>query len=464
VPVFYLYSDGVQWRWKPSGARKVKTMVRRATALFVTIAVLAGSAPALRAQPVDADSERVPIRNAFDTSRDAAGAHAVAKRLYPGISPEQDSLARRALSFFFSFQWADAEKTGRSLQRLEQKHRLPPVSCLLLLGMRVLRIQNGEYENDAARRDLLKDIGSLARAAFTYGKVENFPDSCAATNLFLTGGVKGFVATLDMDKNPLGAAINGLQARELLSRALARDSSIFDAYLGLGLFDCVLAAAPPIVRDAAALGGFAVTREKGLAYLRRSAGNGGYTADVSRLYLIEFLSPYFGDEAQEKDNLLQTFERKYPHNPYYVFLRLDEDLCFHHDTLKSFSFAQRLAEQMEAFVPSTYSARRYAQLVAWQRLLIEPFPTPGSLPDSTFNLAGFSYYPVFLRALREKLLFEEEPVANRGDRSRRALFVKQEGERARRMLESSAAIPAGQKARFLWHIRDALRVEPAPPR
>jgi hypothetical protein len=382
--------------------------------------------------------------------------------LYPGLSLEQDTLARQMLTFFYDFNWNSADKTAKKLQRLEKKQRLPPLSYLLMVGMRVLRIQFGEYENDHEKKGFLREIEKFSVKGLDLANPDSAPDSCLATHLFITGGIKGFIATLEIDRNPINAALNGLSSVKYLEKAAARDTALLDAYLGLGLFNCVLAKAPLLVRGALALTGNEASLANGLEYLRASAYRGCYTNDIAKLYLAEFLSPYLGDESGEKQKILRSLQKRHPQNPYFVFLELEENLCFHPQQLLSFSFKGRVLKQTRFFKTDNYSTRRYAYLVKWQYLLIDPFPVEEQAPDKNFDLRGFTYYPVFLQALREKIVRESsaaDPAETKPDRDRRLRYIKTMGAKAARILDATEHLSSSQKNYYLWHIRDALRIK-----
>lgn len=379
--------------------------------------------------------------------------------LYPGITLEQDTLARQMLHYFYEFNWANIDKTAKKLQRLEKKDHLPPLSYLLLVGMRILRIQKGEYEDDHAKKALLRDLDKLARKGLELaGPGERISDSQAITNKFISGGIKGFVATLEIDANPVKAAIDGFSAQKLLQEVAQQDTAIKDTYLGLGLFNCMLAKAPFFVRGALSMAGNDVSLLKGIFFLRTAAYHGCYTADIAKMFLVEFLSPFMGDETEEKRKILRSLQKKYPENPYFVFLELDENICFHPEEVFVFSSTGRAKKQIARFKTTDYSAKRYANLVKWQYLLTNPFPAAGFAPDTAFNLRGFAYYPVFLKAFKEKDLYEKEKPLNKRDRERRLHFIREEGARAGRMIETSQTMPLGLKNYYLWHVRDGLRV------
>ena len=409
-----------------------------------SVSMIAGDSSSRALSDSPAQKPAVPVRPAW---------------LYAGLSLEQDTLARQLLRAFMEYDWNGVEKAGKKMQRLEKKHHLPPLSLLLMVGTNVMRIQNGEYERDHDARTLLKDLSKYSSKGIDLALPKSAPDSIRATMLFITGGIKGFIATLDIDRNPVAAALSGFAAHKLLVEAVALDTTLRDAYLGLGLFNCALAKAPLVVRGALAMIGKDVSLARGLDYLRRSATGGCYTNDIARLYLVQFLSPYLGHEAVEKRRIFGVLQRAYPRNPYYLFIESEEYLCFDPGEFYSFSFKTRVARRMQRLKNDDYSLRRYAQLVKWQYLLMDPFPSKGLMPDTTFNLRGFSYYPEFLRAVRERVRFEPGLKESRGDRMRRIRYFRMLALKAIKTLDASPAMPAGRKSYYLWHIRDALDLE-----
>jgi hypothetical protein len=378
--------------------------------------------------------------------------------LYPGLTMEQHTLATQMLSCFYNFDWNGADKAGKKLQRLEKKKQLPPLSYVLLIGMRVLRLQHGQFESDRERADLQQEIKKLAARGLELADPDRCPDSCRAVDQFIVGGINGFVATLDIESSPASAAFSGFAALRHLQKALSRDSSLYDAYLGMGLFNCIMAKAPFFVRSALSIIGKNVSFSRGLGYLRTCAYKGCYADEIARLYLTEFLSPYWGNEAAEKQNIFNSLEQNYPQNPYFVFLDLDENLCFHKQTVFNFSYKNRLKRQISRFKPSEPSAKRYADLVKWQYLLIDPFPGSGIAPDTSLPLADFSYYPVFLQALREKYQLESNSTESKTDRSRQERYIKSLAASSARMLQGANTMPQSRKSFFLWHLRDGLKI------
>jgi hypothetical protein len=397
--------------------------------------------------------ELSPVTVAF-----ADSAEREPERLYPGVSPEQHLLARRMLDFFFDAEWDSSGHIEKELMRLEKKHGLPPLSALLTVGIRVLRVLHGDYGSDRIKKGLLKEIDKVAARGLELADPGGSPDPCRATDLLITGGIQGFTAALEIDRNPINAAINGLSSLKSLKKAAELDTLVRDAYLGVAMYHCIMSRAPALVRGTLALVGKQVSLEKGLEYMRVCAYGGRYTNEVAQLCLIEFLSPYLGHEAREKQLILNSLQQRYPHNPFFVFLEFDEDLCFHPENLTGFSFKDRIQQQITQFTMSNPSSQCYANLVKWQYLLVDPFPSDELAPDKEFMLRRYSYYPVFLQAVREKIVGGSDSAEAKTDHARRLRFIRAMGARAERMLDASNDMPQNRKGLYLWHIRDALRV------
>jgi hypothetical protein len=376
--------------------------------------------------------------------------------LYPGISAQQDSLAQELIRRIWSFEWDAVEKTGRKMQKLERKEKLSSLSSLLLLSAYVVRIQNGEFSGKHAEKHCRQEIEKIARTGLELSDPSLAPDSLLATNQFIHGGIKGTMATLQINRNPIAAAVEGLGALDLLEKAVARNPGMSDAYLGLGIFYCALAKASAVVRGALNLIGRPVSLEKGLFYLRQSAYCGRYTAAMAKLYLIQFLSPFEGGQATEKKRVFSSLESAFAANPYFLFLRLEENLCFHPEKAFDPSIRRQLRKKMLSFGDDEYSIARYANLVKWQYKLIDPFARADLEPDTAFDLGQFTYYPAFLSALREKYAVPQTGIVAADIRKRRdALIKKIEA----RVLKTLAASSMNQSWRgfYAWHVRDALR-------
>ncbi len=374
--------------------------------------------------------------------------------LYPGVSEQQDQQVRTMLDNIWSFNWDEVDRIEKRLQRLEKRDRLPPLSYLFMVSYRVWRVQNNEVPDQKTETALLKDIEKLSQRGLELSNPAQCPDSLRPTHLLIYSGIKGFVATLNMHERPIEAAVEGFAALRMLEQLRATYPGISDAYLGLGLFYCALAKAPPLVRGAVNLTGRSISLSAGLDFLRKGAYEGRYTSVAAKLYLIQFLSPYLGDQSEEKTRIFRSLQRQYPRNAFYVFLELNENLCFHPEKLTEFSASERLRKRMRDFRTTESSQRKYATLVKWQYLFINPFPAAGTELDTAADLREFAYYPLFLQALREKMLLSSQSSAS--DHRRRVAYIRKTTDQVLRKLNESMG--PGKKGLFAWHVRDALRI------
>jgi hypothetical protein len=283
-------------------------------------------------------------------------------------------------------------------------------------------------------------------------------DSTYATLLLIHGGMLGFRATLTLEHDRFKAVRHGLKALTMLERAADVDSTLYDAYLGPGIFNAALAKSPGLVKGMLSLIGHGVSLKKGISSLRQSAYHGQYTTELAMQYLIQFLSPYYGHLETEKRYIFETLQSRYPDNPRYLFLESDENLCFHPERFYSFTNRRALAQRIRSFTPDTYSGRRYVELLKWQYRLLDPFPEDGLSPDTSFALREYSFYPAFLRASREKRLLELDGGLTQQDRNDRLEYIRELRKRALELLDKSV-MHTNLKGFYQWHVEDGLIID-----
>lgn len=375
---------------------------------------------------------------------------------YPGVSSEQDHYARQIVHEYFALQWDDAEKLAKKMQRIEVKENLPPLSYLLMVAARVIRIQNNEFSDQKTYNEILNEIYKLSLKGLELSKPHRSKSTNNATNLLIYSGIKGMVATLKISKNPIEAAVEGFSALNILEKLIVIEPRMKDTYLGLGIFYCALSKAPAIVRGALNIGGRNINFDAGLDYLRTAAYHGRYTSEIAELYLVQFLSPYMGHMTEEKSRIFKTLQAQFPKNPHYMFLEVDEDLCFHPEFLTP-RYKQFLKKKIKSFKAFDYCSSRYINLLKWQYAHIDTNASENFSPDTAFDLKEYSFYPVFLEALKMRNYLLSTNVHINERNSRKQPFMKK-GSLAVKLLESSD-MSSNRKNFFAWHIRDALRIE-----
>jgi len=380
--------------------------------------------------------------------------------LYPGITMEQHRLAQYVLFHFNTLDWDETDNSLKKLQQLEKKNSLLPLSSMLHVAIRVWRVQNDEFSDASEKSRLFKEIRAYSNRGIDQLRSKTFPDSVRSTRCFLEGGIKGFIATLEIKSNPFSALHNGLDAVRLLDTAVALAPNLYDAYLGIGLFNCALAKSPGIVKAAVSLlGGRKIDLDTGLNLLRICAQKSVYTRISAKLYLIEFLSPYQRDQEMEKQVLFKSIQHAFPGNPYYVFLELDEELCFFPERFFRPATCRFLDKRLDnGFYCPSFSSLRYANLVKWQFSLCNSDAPSWALPGPIPKYLDFSYYPVFLEALKIKRTMGKRKKTNSESETGDAAKLRELGASATKMLSASDMNPL-RKDYYLWHIRDALHIE-----
>jgi hypothetical protein len=361
-----------------------------------------------------------------------------------------------ALAQAYSAQVKASRGLIAEIRKLEVEENLPPLSYLLAVAIEVMRYQNGDFEDEAEEKTLLRAIEEAAEQGRylceqALRKRHNHP-----TYLLILGGIRGYLATLKIQPNPGEAMGDGFQALKLLEKAREKDGRMRDSYMGTGIFHCTAANAPLFVRATLKIIGRSVNMRAGLQALRVSAYQGQYTSVASQLFLIQFLDPYEEELKREKRRILVTLEETFPRNPYYTFLKTDEALSFYPDSFFRPETRQQLEQRMLAFKPVDFAGRRFANLVKQQYGLLNPTPDHLFRPDSDFEYRDFRYYPVFLQAVRFKRNAEDSLAGERKPPSEVARILKVlRGQ----CLEHIADSPmnAARKRHYEWHVTDALR-------
>ncbi len=119
------------------------------------------------------------------------------------------------------------------------------------------------------------------------------------------------------------AAREGVRAREHLLRALALDPSLYDADLGLGLYNYYVDTLSTIARVLRFFMGIpGGTKEEGIRQLRQAMEHGELTAAEARFYLAMNLHNY-DQKYEEALRVITPLVEKYPENPIFLLARGD---------------------------------------------------------------------------------------------------------------------------------------------
>ncbi len=397
---------------------------------------------------------------------------APATKFYPGIAESQSMRAHEALRAFHDGNLARALDLLRKMDAQEEREDLAPLSRLLQTAMAGLYLERDDARDaeEKARLNALVDSASakgLARCAGKAGGAEkgeragsapvHAKAGTEATCLLIEGGILGFRAILKLNVDPpLEVLDDGLDAVSRLEEALARDSSVRDAHMGLGIFNVVGASASPrVARAILRAAGHGVDKEAGLAHLRRSGYEGQYTSSASQFYLIRFLSPYDEELVREKREIFRSLREAYPRSPLPLFLQTHEAICFRPGEFEGSRAA--LAKGIRSVEAHDYAGARYLNLAKWQYTLLDSLPGRRLAPDTAFDLGGYAFYPAFVKALRLRGEILRAPAPNPADDSRLKALAKLRKSILAKLRES--ALSPRNREYYAWHVRDALEPE-----
>ena len=98
-----------------------------------------------------------------------------------------------------------------------------------------------------------------------------------------------------------------------LTNTVMIDSTYYDAYMGLGLFNFMIAQTPPALKWAQRMTGIEGEKDKGIAFLKLAGDKGKFSKVEALFYLSQILTEFYG--ADEKtEELLILLNRKYRGN------------------------------------------------------------------------------------------------------------------------------------------------------
>lgn len=375
--------------------------------------------------------------------------------LYPGITLEQSDLAHKALDAFYNGNPRESERILSRLDSIENRGNLPPLSRLLQVATTVIQLQRNDAEDEKEEKRLRKLIADAAKDGLEDCKHARKESDSYPTYLLMQGGMQGFIATLKIPTNPPKALSDGLKALKFLENALNIDSTLMDANMGLGIFQCTAARAPIVVRATLKMLGIQGNMENGLNILRRAAYEGQYTSVASQLFLIQFLSPYNEDLRSEKREIFRSLSKSYPQSAYYTFVRWDESLCFYPDSFYQAHSRRSLEHRIRAAVPHDYAGERYLNLIKYQYTLLNAHPSASYQPDTSMDLHEYSFYPVFIEALRvrRQIMTDSSDVPKAWVRNLRNLK-----DSTLDLIDNSGMNNANIHL-FEWHVKDALKTK-----
>lgn len=146
-------------------------------------------------------------------------------------------------------------------------------------------------------------------------------DNNAQAHFFL-GGIYGYRGLAHQRNGSMMKAVNdGRKGYASLEDALDKDSTLYDAYMGLGVFRYYLAKAPRSLSWILKVLGFGGDIKEGIASVRLAATRGTYSRVEATYFLAQFLFNEHQDD--EAFHLMDLLTEKYPDNTLFLVLEAE---------------------------------------------------------------------------------------------------------------------------------------------
>ncbi len=218
---------------------------------------------------------------------------------------EINTQIKKGLNYSYNFNWNKAEETFQKLIRKYPNdprgyHYEASVYLWYYLGNK-----NAEF---------LKSFVSYSDKAIEKARniLENQPKNNEV--LYVIGADYTYRAiAFTKAENYLDAVWASKKSESYLSEALEADSSRFDAYLGLGLYNFAVGQIPSAYKWALNLAGISGTKETGIIYIKKAANKGDIAKVEAQYYLSQILSEVLIN-YDAASYYLKDLTKKYPEN------------------------------------------------------------------------------------------------------------------------------------------------------
>ena len=135
------------------------------------------------------------------------------------------------------------------------------------------------------------------------------------------GGIYGLKSRWSMVQwHWISAYLNGRKAIQYIRRAQEADAGLYDAYLGVGMYDYYSDSLPRAIKILSKILLIRGDRERGLEEIRMAADKGHFTKIAAKLVLIEIYTEdlWGGKNPKEAVRLVAEVRQKYPASPLWM--------------------------------------------------------------------------------------------------------------------------------------------------
>jgi len=238
----------------------------------------------------------------------------------PAFEPLPDGLrllSRKGIDAVYAVEPAEAEKEFRLALRKYPGHPFPH------FGLALAKWAEFEYLEDESSPALAADYAALLDTAQAAGEkwLEAHPGDANAC--LCLGGIYGLRARQAGQRHRwLKAYLNGRKAVSITRRALRIAPGLYDAYLGLGLYEYYAGMLPGVVKVLARLM-VSGNAETGLRYLALCRDKGDFNALAARLFLLDIrLQPGPYSDPALALKWARELRAEFPNQPQMRFLEI----------------------------------------------------------------------------------------------------------------------------------------------
>ncbi|MGD9898369.1 MAG: tetratricopeptide repeat protein [Calditrichaceae bacterium] len=177
----------------------------------------------------------------------------------------------------------------------------------------VLNSKMTHFENQKGEKKFIDALNKVIRKTDNYLESNPDIDSTAFAKIaFYAGSAYGYLAYYDGQCGKWYPALsNGMKAKKYLERAVELDSTLYDAYLGLGTYNYWVSSR---VRHVLWLPFIPDNREQGIEYIKKTVRNKSYSKYMAMHQLIYVLLDY--KDYKEAEILAEKVVKAYPESQF----------------------------------------------------------------------------------------------------------------------------------------------------
>jgi len=203
--------------------------------------------------------------------------------------------------------------------------------------------------DDSTKREIRLLIDKACR--LSEQKLDEYPNSAEAHFYYAASLV--YRAWYEAaDRNWIAVMSDGIKVRKTLEKAIEIDPNFFDAYTGIGAFNCYAARIPWFLKPLALVLGVSGDEEKGIAQLKKAAELGKYAKTEATLFLgsVVYVDK---EEYSSAATLMLKLHENFPKNLYFV-----QYLCRDYYELHDYNQAINVADDALEVGDPTGSCQR----------------------------------------------------------------------------------------------------------